>query len=151
MDSLRTACIKCRTFTRPFSYISTQINAMLHLLRPISQSSLMILSLFSNPHHFCLIEVNLQAMFLKHLLPLLQCALLLFPGALQRSQDRLRKGSRGITAHRGMSAHPIIDGSTQYLALRPCHTVASNPHVGLLISQFARIRVSKKVCLKTCF
>ncbi len=47
------------------------------------------------------------------------------------------RGSRGIAAPRGMSAHSIIGGSTQYLVLRPGHTVVSNPHVGLLISQFA--------------
>ena len=35
------------------------------------------------------------------------------------------RGSRGIAAPRGMSAHPIIGGSTQYLVLRPCHTVDS--------------------------
>ena len=61
------------------------------------------------------------------------------------------RGSRGIAAPLGMSAHPIIGGSALYLALKLCHKVAHNPNIDLLIFTFACTRKNKKLYLKMFF
>ena len=47
------------------------------------------------------------------------------------------RGSRGMSAPQGMSAHLIIRGSASCLVLKLGHKVAHNPNFELLILSFA--------------
>ena len=76
---------------------------------------------------------------------------LLLVDVFDRGCEKGPRGSRGIAAPLGMSAHPIIGGSAYYLALKLCHKVAHNPNIDLLILTFACTRKNKKLYLKMFF